>query len=239
MAALRLCYANSRLISLAEVFRIYSCGLWTSITGESRSPLVSDLLFSHTLKTDKCRYPVCRKQTDDQGVYSSQTRFHSGRGAFLPPNRDVSLVPLVSSANALHAPVVNQRAILETIHLPQGSLEQLRPRRTLARRDWQRFVAVRLTAVQAQPMEPILRAGSIAVIDRHYNSLVPVSTDRPNIYAVDIVNTLAFRYVTYEANRLILRPHAADSPVELLRLGLEDSPSALIVGRVCFVLSPL
>jgi hypothetical protein len=150
-----------------------------------------------------------------------------------------SVVPLVSAATALHAPIVTPRATLESIHLPETSLEQLRPRRTLAKRDWQRFVAVRLTAIQARPMEPLLTPGAILVIDRHYNSLVPVSAVRPNIYAVDIVNTLAFRYVTYQANRLILRPHAADFPVELLRLGVEESPSALLVGRICFAISPI
>jgi len=148
-------------------------------------------------------------------------------------------VPLVSHATALHSPTVNQRSILELIHLPVGTLDQLRPRRALARRDWQRFLAVRLTAAQARPMGPVLAAGSVVVIDRHYNSLVPNQPARPNIYAVDIANALAFRYVSYDANRLILRPHSLDCPVELLRLATEESPSALIIGRVCAAISEL
>lgn len=152
---------------------------------------------------------------------------------------DASIVPLVAHATALHAPIINKRAILELIHLPVGTLDQLRPRRTLARRNWQRFLAVRITPAQARPMEPILHPGSIAVIDRHYNSLAPNYPSRPNTYAVNLLNTLAFRYVSYETNRLVLRPHAFDSPVELLRLAADESPSACIIGRVCLTIAEL
>jgi hypothetical protein len=159
-----------------------------------------------------------------------------------PPEHDpekASTVPLVAHATALHSPIVNKRATLELIHLPAGTLDQLRPRRTLARRNWQRFLAVRLTPAQARPMEPILQSGAVVVIDRHYNSLAPNDPSRPNIYAVDLLNTLAFRYVSYEANRLVLRPHALDTPVELLRLGAEESPSACIIGRVCVAIAEI
>lgn len=150
---------------------------------------------------------------------------------------DLSSVPLVSHPTALHSPVVNRRNILEIVHLPAGMLDQLRPRRTQAKRNWQRFLAVRVTAAQARPMEPILRAGAIVILDRHYNSLAPNEPPRPNVYAVNIADTLGFRYVGYEANRLVLRPHALDYPVELLRLSAEDLPSATIVGRVCFAIT--
>lgn len=150
-----------------------------------------------------------------------------------------TIVPLVSHATALQSPIVNQRSVLQPITLPFGILDELRPRRTLARRNWQRFVAVRLTVSQARPMEPVLNAGTVAVLDRHYNSLAPNHPSRPNIYAVNIANTLAFRYVSYEANRLILRPHALLAPVELLKISVEESPSAAIVGRVCIVITEL
>ena len=155
------------------------------------------------------------------------------------PATDVSIVPLVSEVTALHSPIVHKRAVLEFIHLPAGSLGQLRPRRTLGRRNWQRFVAVSLTAAQAAPMHPVLRAGAVVVIDRHYNSLAPHHPSRPNIYAVNFLNTLVFRYVSYEANRVILRPHTLDNPIDLLRLGNEESPSACIMGRLCLTIAEL
>lgn len=154
-------------------------------------------------------------------------------------NGDIATIPLVSHATALHSPIANGRSVLDHIHMPAGMLDQLRPRRALARRHWLRFLAVRVTALQARPMEPVLSAGTIAVLDRHYNSLAPNQPPRPNIYAVSIAGTLAFRYVSFESNRLILRPHALDYPVELLRLGAEESPSACIAGRVCVAITEL
>lgn len=152
---------------------------------------------------------------------------------------DLAVVPLVAHSTALHSPLVNQRAILEFIHLPEGTLDHLRPRRTLARRDWQRFVAVRLNAAQAGPMQPVLNLRAVAVLDRHYNSLAPNQPSRPNIYALNLSNALVFRYVSYEANRLVLRPHAMESPIELLKIGADESPSACIVGRVCLTITEL
>ena len=163
----------------------------------------------------------------------------TNRTAVEPATEDASIVPLVSHSIALHSPIVNQRSILELIHLPSGALDQLRPRRTVTRRDWQRFLAVRLSAAQARPMDPALSAGSVVVLDRHYNSLAPYHLSHPNIYAVNSANTLAFRYVSYEANRLILRSHALDCPVGLLKLGAEESPSATIVGRVCIAIAAM
>jgi transcriptional regulator with XRE-family HTH domain len=156
-----------------------------------------------------------------------------------PAAEDTSTVPLVASAIALHSPIINRQSTLELIHLPAGMFDQLRPRRTLARRNWQRFVAVRLSEAQARPMNPVLSAGSLAVLDRHYNSLAANQPSRPNIYAVNLANTLVFRYVSYEANRLTLRPHAVDCPIELLKLGAEESPSACIAGRVCITITEL
>lgn len=148
-------------------------------------------------------------------------------------------VPLVSQTTALHSPVVNARSTIELIHLPAGTLDHLRPRRTIARREWQRFIAVRIAAAQAKPMEPILRAGMVAVIDRHYNSLAPHQPPNPNIYAVNVFNAIAFRYVGYEANRVILRPHRLEYPVELLRLDADQSPSDCIIGRICATITEL
>jgi hypothetical protein len=163
----------------------------------------------------------------------------SNRAAVKRGSVEASTVPLVSPATALRSPIVNQRSVLEPVPLPAGILDELRPRRTLARRQWQRFIAVRLTASQAMHMQPVLNAGTVAVLDRHYNSLAPNHPSRPNIYAVDIAGTLTFRYVSYQANRLILRPHALHAPVELLKLSAEESPSAAIVGRVCIAITEL
>jgi hypothetical protein len=150
-----------------------------------------------------------------------------------------TLVPLVSQATAIHSPTINRRSIIELVHLPSEALDQLRPRRSLARRDWQRFLAVRLNAAQAKPMSPILNAGALIVLDRHYNSFIPNHPTRPNVYAVKVANSLLFRYANYDSSRIILRPHSLDHHVELLRIGADESPSTCIVGRVCLVINEL
>jgi transcriptional regulator with XRE-family HTH domain len=148
-------------------------------------------------------------------------------------------VPLVSQATAMHAPAVSAKATVELIRLPAGILDQLRPRRAVVRRDWQRFVAIRVGAAQAAPMNPVLSPNAIVVLDRHYNSLAPYVAPRPSLYAVNIANDLSFRYVGFEADHLILRPHALEHPVELLSLGAAESPSSYIIGRVCLCISEL
>jgi hypothetical protein len=88
-------------------------------------------------------------------------------------------------------------------------------------------------------MGPVLAPDAIVVLDRHYNSLAPYRPPRPNLYAVGVGDSLSFRYVSFDEDRLILRPHALDHPVELLNLGVSDSPSDSIVGRVCICISEL
>ena len=88
-------------------------------------------------------------------------------------------------------------------------------------------------------MSPVLTPDAIVVLDRDYNSLVPYLPPRPSLYAVNITGDLSFRYVGFEADHLILRPHALEHPVELLNLGVAESPSSYIVGRVCLCISEL
>jgi len=156
-----------------------------------------------------------------------------------PAGEEFESVPLVSQTTAIHAPGVPLRGKLELIRLPAGILDQLRPRRAVVRRDWQRFVAVRVSALQAAPMSPVLAPNAIVVLDRHYNSLASYSPPRPSLYAVSIANSLSFRYVSFEADHLILRPLSLEHPVELLNLGTAESPSSYIVGRVCLCISEL
>ncbi len=156
-----------------------------------------------------------------------------------PLEDTVDSVPLVSQAIAMNSPGISMSSSVEMLRLPAGILEHLRPRRAIIRRDWQRFLAVRVTAAQARPMVPVLAPHSIVVIDRHYNSLVSHQPSRPSLFAVNVANSLVFRYVSFDSDRLILRPQALDHPVDLLSLGPTQSPSSLIVGRICICISEL
>jgi hypothetical protein len=149
------------------------------------------------------------------------------------------IVPLVSHVSAMSAPAILPRLVLDTVHFAAGYFDRFPPRRSVSRRTWERFVAVRLTANEALPMDPVLQSNAVAVIDRHYNSLVPWNASQPNLYAVRAGALMVFRYVTFEVDRLVLRPRNLSYPVELLDLGPNEAPSEPIVGRVCVCISEL
>ncbi len=123
------------------------------------------------------------------------------------------------------------------LQLPAGVLQSLRARVSNPRRAWQRFVAVRVQAADALPMEPLLLPDAITLLDRHYNSLMPYRTNRPNLYAVRHGAHLTLRYVDFVANRLVLRPHNIAFPVDLIEIDPGESPGDLLAGRVALILN--
>ncbi len=80
---------------------------------------------------------------------------------------------------------------------------------------------------------------ALAILDRHYNSPIDYHPPAPSIFAVRVGNAMQLRCVTFEQNRLALRPLELEHPIELLTLGPHEVPSDLIVGRVCLNIAPL
>ena len=148
-----------------------------------------------------------------------------------------SSVPIVSHATALFEPFIRPSAIQSMLHLPPGVLGTQRARVSNQRRAWQRFVAVRILAQDALPMDPLLLPDAIALIDRHYNSLMAYRPNRPNLYAVRNGSHLTLRYLDFVSSRLVLRPHNIAFPVELIEIDHEGSPSELIAGRIALVIN--
>ena len=146
-------------------------------------------------------------------------------------------VPVVSQQTALFEPIVRAGAVQMELELPKGVLEGMRERTSASRRAWQRFVAIRVAAADAVPMEPLLMSEALVLLDRHYNSLVPYRMSRPNLYAVRLGSHLTIRYVDFISNRLVLRPHNISSPVELIEVEAGESPGDLIAGRVALILN--
>lgn len=151
----------------------------------------------------------------------------------------MEVVPIVSQVAAMNSAVILPKAVTDTLRLPSGWLASFPARRAVSRRHWERFVGVRVTGLQALPMDPLLRVGSIAILDRHYNSLAACKPPRPNLYAVRAGTQLLFRHAVFEANRLVLRPRALEHPLDVIELAPRESPSDLLVGRVCLCLSEL
>jgi len=172
---------------------------------------------------------------------------HLGAGDLLPatyhsgiqPQDDgeSSTVPIVSHATALFEPFIRPSAAQSLLQLPAGVLQTIRTRVSNTRRAWQRFVAVRIPSSDALPMEPLVLPEAIALIDRHYNSLMPYRPNRPNLYAVRHGSHLTLRYVDFIANRLVLRPHNIAFPVDLIEVEPGESPGDLLAGRVALILN--
>jgi transcriptional regulator with XRE-family HTH domain len=146
-------------------------------------------------------------------------------------------VPVVSHAVALFEPVIRPTAVQSLLHLPAETLKSMRSRASHGRRAWERFVAVRIASADALAMDPIVLPEAIALIDRHYNSLVPYRPSRPNLYAVRHGAHLRLRYVDFLLNRLVLRPHSMAFPVDLVGVAPGETPSDLITGRVALLIN--
>ena len=146
-------------------------------------------------------------------------------------------IPLVSHHAALNDRIIRPSAILAMLDVPSAAFRTMRVRASSSRRTWQRFVAVRVPADDAIPMDPLLFPDALAVIDRHYTSFAPYRPDRATLYAVRNKGQLKVRYAEFISNRLVLRPHNIEFPVELIDIEPGQSPSDHITGRVAMVLN--
>jgi transcriptional regulator with XRE-family HTH domain len=151
----------------------------------------------------------------------------------------MEIVPVVSSSTAMESAFATASSIIETIQVSASRLQDNRPRPVAKRAHWQRFLAIRADAQQASAMEPILGAGTIAVLDRHYNSLAPYRSHQPTLYAVRCGAALLLRFVDFDEDRIILRPYSRAFSIQLLTMGVGEAPADYIVGRVCILLSEL
>jgi hypothetical protein len=156
-----------------------------------------------------------------------------------PATGPIEVIPVVSPSTAMDESQVRPEAVIETVHVSASRLQDNRSRPSLKYAHWQRFLAIRADAQQTAAMDPMLVAGSIVVLDRHYTSLAPYRAHQRTLFAVRCGAGLAVRYVEFDDGRLILRPLSLAYPVQLLTLGSHESPSDYIVGRVCLVISEL
>ena len=151
----------------------------------------------------------------------------------------MEVIPVVSHSVAIENTFVSAASVIETIQVSGSRLQGNRSRPSPKHANWQRFVAVRVDAQQAAAMDPILMNGTIAVLDRHYNSLAPYRSHQPTLFAVRNGASLLLRFLDFDEGRIILRPYARSFPIQLLSVGNQDAPGDYIVGRICILLSEL
>jgi hypothetical protein len=158
------------------------------------------------------------------------------RASILPLNDDeFANIAVVDSAIAAAQPAIMRMKVKEIVKLKKRFLKKLRPRLEGGRKDWERFVALRLTEGESLGMYPRLVAGARILIDRHYNSLSPYRKHDPNIYAVNQNGHCTVRYVELVGRQLVLRPHNQAFPVEIMDIDEGKRPCDYLVGRVCHV----
>ena len=148
-------------------------------------------------------------------------------------------LPLVPPTVAMNDGLISPQSVLEYIPVSTALLYENRSRCSSFQANWRRFVAIRVETQQASAMEPLLVPGAVAIIDRHYTSLAQYRSHQRNLYAIRARGTLQLRFAEFDDNRLIIRPNSTAFPIQLVPVHPGQSPSDLIVGRLCLVFNEL
>jgi hypothetical protein len=157
-----------------------------------------------------------------------------------PPERSHEYVEVpVVRPELVGIPDISSRSAEHSLTVRSSSLRKISPRAVGTRSCWRRFIAISADASNAKAMEPQFRKGALLVIDRHYNSLEPYRPQEPNIFAVQVQDSLMIRYVELHHGEVILRPIANDSQLVSLPVPRGAKATDLIVGRVCYVSAEL
>ena len=144
-------------------------------------------------------------------------------------------VALVSAEDAARLPRFTPEQVGGTVTFRKTFLRKLKPRDICDRRDWLRFVSIRLDARTVRAMFPGSATGALLLIDRHYTSLDPYRRRQPNLYAMLLQARCTVGYVSLAGEYVVMRPRNPQFPVELARIERARSYGDYIVGRVCHV----
>ena len=155
------------------------------------------------------------------------------RGAMLERQAGAPVeVPLVPHQVAMFDPHMRPSVVEELRSYPAAYVADLEARCAHARRQWERFVAIRIDAEDALGMEPVVTAGAILLLDRHYTSFKPWREGTPNLYAARLDSQLLIRYAQHQSDRVLLRPYRAQTEAHVVEVGPGETASDLLVGRV-------
>ncbi|MFZ1918321.1 MAG: hypothetical protein WAU58_12155 [Terriglobales bacterium] len=159
------------------------------------------------------------------------------RASILPPSEDeFDNVAVTEPHIAVTQDQIMSMHVKEIVKFKKSFLKRIKDEIVgSSRAHWDRFVIIKTEPQEAEKMYPRMQAGAIVLLDRHYNSLAPYRKGENNIYAVRKNESCAIRYVEVVDNHLILRPHNAESPIEIIAVEQGLKPTDYIVGRVCYV----
>jgi transcriptional regulator with XRE-family HTH domain len=141
-------------------------------------------------------------------------------------------IPLVPHSVAMFEPYMRPSVVEELRSYATAYVADLEARCANTRRQWERFVAIRLDAEDAWGMEPVVTAGAILLLDRHYTSFKPWREGTPNLYAARLDSQLLIRYAQFQADRVILRPYRAYAEAHVVDVAPGETANDVLVGRV-------
>jgi len=147
----------------------------------------------------------------------------------------VVMLPVVTHEAAMFDRYIRVGRGREMAPFQVALVNGLRPRCPPGRREWERFVVLRSSAADAAGMSPVIEAGALTVVDRHYTSLTAYEAGKPTLYAVRVESGLVMRYAEYAASRLVLRPVQIQAALTVVAVGSRDEAREMVVGRVVFV----
>ena len=156
------------------------------------------------------------------------------RASILPPSSDdFENVALTDCATAATQPLIASMHVKGFLKFKKSFLHKLRADPEGDHSGWQRFVLIHPDPRDIQAMSPRLPAGATLLIDRHYTSLRPYRKNELNMYAVLKNDNCTVRYVERADDRVLLRPHNPNSPLEVIPIPEGKKPEDYMVGRIC------
>ena len=154
----------------------------------------------------------------------------------IPPRAERTLfIPVVASRSELLQPVIGAPEIERWLPLSLETLEGIARLRVRTRQSWWRFVAVRLHQQEARTTGGLAFAGSVIVIDRHYNSMRDSHANRRNLYAVLDGRHLVIGYADAIANQLVLQPRTMGMRAVVRDVGPAWDAGSYIIGRIVMI----
>jgi len=150
---------------------------------------------------------------------------------------DVVWIPLVPHVVAMLDPYIRASSTLSMYPFAGESMAGLEARCSSARKQWDRFVAVRMSVGDARFMDPVVRTDAVVLLDRHYTSFHPYREDEVNVYGARVGSQLVVRYAQFQGERVVLRAHHAKVKAEVMEAKPGESANDLLVGRVVVVVN--
>ena len=151
-----------------------------------------------------------------------------------PHDPEMETVAVVSLQDAARSATFSSDQVQDTVNFKKSFLRTLKPRIVGNRRDWTRFVVAPVDKESARGMEPMIKLGARALIDRYYNTPSEKEPWNGAMYAVVSGGACIIRCVAISSGILLLRPYneRPDVPIQTQVIPTGRRHSDFIVGRI-------